>query len=142
MTHSCLLNWLTHWSLVFNFRSLVKSLVRVISDLITDWLFIWQSFIAYFLQLIWLLYEFSYDCFFLSQNELFNNRISDPVGPFAPLPTIDEIILVKNNEVGLRESPNQENGQHSNVLMTIAEEESLFNNTEVLAGEEMVLIHL
>ncbi|XP_056126408.1 syndecan-4 [Rhinichthys klamathensis goyatoka] len=63
-----------------------------------------------------------------------NNRISDPVGPFAPLPTIDETILVKNNEVGLGESPNQENGQQSNVLMTIAGEESLFNNTEVLAA--------
>ncbi|XDV35302.1 hypothetical protein PO909_005276 [Leuciscus waleckii] len=67
------------------------------------------------------------------ENDLFNNRISDPVGPFAPRPTIDEI-LVKNNEVGLGESPNQENGQQSNVLMTVAGEESLFNNTEVLAA--------
>lgn len=49
---------------------------------------------------------------------------------------MDEKTLVKNNEVGLGESPKQENGQQSNVLMTVAEEESLFNNTEVLAGEE------
>ncbi|XP_077053959.1 syndecan-4 [Siphateles boraxobius] len=67
------------------------------------------------------------------ENELFNNRISDPLGPVAPLPTVDEEILVKKNEVGLHKS-NQENGQQSNVLMTIAGEESLFNNTEVLAA--------
>ncbi|KAK7155795.1 hypothetical protein R3I93_010452 [Phoxinus phoxinus] len=68
------------------------------------------------------------------EGDFTNNRISDPVGPSTLRPTIDEEILVKNNEISLRESPNQENGQQSNVLMTVAGEESLFNNTEVLAA--------
>ncbi|XP_067316537.1 syndecan-4 [Pseudorasbora parva] len=62
-----------------------------------------------------------------------NNRIPDLEGPIAPRPTIDERILVKKNEV-LHEQPNGDDGHPSNVLMTVAEEESLFSNTEVLAA--------
>ncbi|XP_039547837.1 syndecan-4 [Pimephales promelas] len=69
----------------------------------------------------------------ITENDL-KNWIPDPVGPFAPLPTIDEVIAVRNNEVGMEKSLNQENDQQSNVLMTVAGEESLFNNTEVLAA--------
>ncbi|KAK9973736.1 hypothetical protein ABG768_024445 [Culter alburnus] len=68
------------------------------------------------------------------EDDLFNNRISDPEGPFDPQPTIDEKILVENNEVVLRGSPDKDGDQLSNVLMTHAGDESLFHNKEVLAA--------
>lgn len=72
-----------------------------------------------------------------SQDDQFKNQIPDPE---APLPTEDEKNLVAINEVGLRESPNQDGDHLSNVLMTHAGDEGLFHNKEVLAGEEMLLI--
>ncbi|XP_073708205.1 syndecan-4 [Garra rufa] len=70
-----------------------------------------------------------------SENGLFNNnQIPESEGPFAPKPTINYEILVKHNEVGQRGEPNQGDDQHSNVLMTHAGEDSMFNNTEVLAA--------
>lgn len=77
-----------------------------------------------------------------SQDDLFGNRIPDSEGPFDPQPTVDEKILVENNEVVLRGSPDQDGDQLSNVLMTHAGDESLFHNKEVLAGEKKVLVCL
>ncbi|ROK31222.1 Syndecan-4 [Anabarilius grahami] len=68
------------------------------------------------------------------EDDLFSNRISDPEGPFDPQPTVDEKILVENNEVALRGSPDKDVDQLSNVLMTHAGDESLFHNKEVLAA--------
>lgn len=68
------------------------------------------------------------------EDEFVNNQIPDDKGPFAPRPTVDENILVQNNEVFLRGAPNQDLDNHSNVLMTHAGDDSLFNNTEVLAA--------
>lgn len=69
-----------------------------------------------------------------TEDDLFGNRIPDSEGPFDPQPTVDEKILVENNEVVLRGSPDQDGDQLSNVLMTHAGDESLFHNKEVLAA--------
>uniref|UniRef100_A0A673L032 Syndecan-4-like n=1 Tax=Sinocyclocheilus rhinocerous TaxID=307959 RepID=A0A673L032_9TELE len=70
-----------------------------------------------------------------SKTGLFNsNQIPDFKGPFEPRPTVNNDVLVKNNEVGLPGAPNQDNDQLSNVLMTHAGDDSLLNNTEVLAA--------
>ncbi|XP_043098213.1 syndecan-4 [Puntigrus tetrazona] len=61
-----------------------------------------------------------------------NNRIPESEGPFAPKPTIDNDILVKQNEVGRRGEPKQDDPS-GNVLMTHAEENFL-NKKEVLAA--------
>ncbi|XP_051987102.1 syndecan-4-like [Xyrauchen texanus] len=54
--------------------------------------------------------------------------------PVPPKPTIDDEVLIQDNEVVLRKVPNQDESQTSNVLMSHAGEESFFNNTEVLAA--------
>ncbi|KTF73761.1 hypothetical protein cypCar_00039482 [Cyprinus carpio] len=63
-----------------------------------------------------------------------NNQIPDLGGPFEPRPTIKNDVLIKNNEVVLPGAPNQDGDQLSNVLMTHAGDDSLFNNTVVLAA--------
>ncbi|XP_016141310.1 syndecan-4-like [Sinocyclocheilus grahami] len=63
-----------------------------------------------------------------------NNRIPESEGSFALKPTVNNDILVKQNEVGRRGEPKQDDDQPSNVLMTHAGEDSFFNNTEVLAA--------
>ncbi|KAI2663882.1 Syndecan-4 [Labeo rohita] len=69
------------------------------------------------------------------ETNLFNdNRIPEPEGPFAPKPTNNYDDVVKRNEVGRRGETNQGDDQHNNVLMTHAGEDSMFNNTEVLAA--------
>ena len=67
-----------------------------------------------------------------------NNKIPD----LRLKPTVNEIQLVqKNNEVSVWVSPKPE--EHpSNVLMAHAGEESIFNKTEILAGEAMALFYL
>ncbi|KAK2889583.1 hypothetical protein QQF64_028228 [Cirrhinus molitorella] len=70
-----------------------------------------------------------------SETGLFNsNQIPESKGPFAPKPTINNDILIKHNEVGQHGEPNQGDDQLSNVLMTHAGEESIFDNTEMLAA--------
>lgn len=69
-----------------------------------------------------------------------NNRIPEAKGPFVPIPTVDEKVLVENNEVFVQGAPKQDLDNHSNVLMTHAGDDSLFNNTEVLAGEDTLLL--
>lgn len=82
--------------------------------------------------------DFLVTIFFLSQTGINNNQIPESDGRFTPRPTVNNDILVKHNEVGRRGEPKQDDDQPGNVLMTHAGEDSFFNNTEVLAGEETV----
>ncbi|KAI7807679.1 syndecan-4 [Triplophysa rosa] len=61
------------------------------------------------------------------------NSIPDFDHPVPPKPTMDDPILVKNNEV-LRRGPNHDVSETSNVLMSHAGDDSLFSNKEVLAA--------
>lgn len=62
--------------------------------------------------------------------------------PVPPIPDVDDTILVKNNEV-LRRTPGQDIHQnYNNVLMSHAEDESLFHNKEVLAGKIFSIVYL
>ncbi|XP_016312770.1 syndecan-4-like [Sinocyclocheilus anshuiensis] len=69
-----------------------------------------------------------------SETGIFNNNRIPDEGPFAPKPTVNNDILVKQNEVGRHGEPKQDDDQPSNVLMTHAGEDNFFNNTEVLAA--------
>lgn len=73
------------------------------------------------------------DHIILSQDDILNS-IPDFDRPEPPKPTIDDTILVKNNEV-LRRAPNHDVSETSNVLMSHAGDDSLFSNKEVLAGK-------
>lgn len=65
---------------------------------------------------------------------IIDNWIPDSDMPVPPKPTIDERVLVKNNEVLLR-APSQDIYQNNNnVLMSQADDDSIFRNKEVLAA--------
>ncbi|XP_046880548.1 syndecan-4 isoform X2 [Hypomesus transpacificus] len=63
------------------------------------------------------------------------NKIPELEVPFRPRPTVNEIDLVQNrNEVPVRAEPPQQEEHPSNVLMSHAGSEGLFNKTEILAA--------
>ncbi|XP_051568931.1 syndecan-4-like [Myxocyprinus asiaticus] len=68
------------------------------------------------------------------ENEVIDNMIPDRERPVPPKPTINDEVLIKNNEVALGKLPNQDDSQTSNVHMSHAGDESFFNNTEVLVA--------
>ena len=63
------------------------------------------------------------------------NLISEQERP--ALPTVDEVEEVESNEIPRQrnEAPSSHEEQPSNVLMSHASDESIFNKTEVLAGQ-------
>ncbi|XP_051996819.1 syndecan-4-like [Xyrauchen texanus] len=68
------------------------------------------------------------------ENEVINNLIPDRERPVPPKPTINDEVLIKNNEVALGKLPHQDDSQSSNVHMSHAGDEGFFSNTEVLAA--------
>ncbi|KAA0712762.1 Syndecan-4 Precursor [Triplophysa tibetana] len=62
-----------------------------------------------------------------------HNSIPDVDRPVNREPTMDDRIVVKNNEVHVQ-GPNRDVSETNNVLMSHAGDDSLFNNKEVLAA--------
>ncbi|TRY66804.1 hypothetical protein DNTS_004759 [Danionella cerebrum] len=67
------------------------------------------------------------------EDEINNNMVPDDKSSFVPDLKV-ETTLLENNEVMVHPPPNLDSEQGNNVQMTLAGEESLFNNTEVLAA--------
>ncbi|KAL2090663.1 hypothetical protein ACEWY4_012926 [Coilia grayii] len=67
-----------------------------------------------------------------SKPELIDNRIPEQGGPVKPRPTVNENDIVKENEVGVRSSADDD--YPPNVLMSQAGDESFFHKTEVVAA--------
>lgn len=67
-----------------------------------------------------------------------NNKIPEVASPARP--TVDEVDIVRNsNEIPLLRNGAEPGEEHpSNVLMSHAGDDSIFNKTEVLAGERGV----
>ncbi|XP_067099757.1 syndecan-4 isoform X3 [Osmerus mordax] len=69
-----------------------------------------------------------------SNPNIHENKIPELEVPFRPRPTVNDIDLVRNrNEVLVRAEPPQQEEHPSNVLMSHAGSEGLFNKTEILA---------
>ncbi|XP_067099743.1 syndecan-4 isoform X1 [Osmerus mordax] len=70
-----------------------------------------------------------------SNPNIHENKIPELEVPFRPRPTVNDIDLVRNrNEVLVRAEPPQQEEHPSNVLMSHAGSEGLFNKTEILAA--------